>query len=122
MRLNAKGETGENQAPFVAFDEQPLLNQNDCKAAGVRHDETITLKGIPDGLYEQLRLSAEVNPRSLNSEAIACLETVLLPRKVTAIEHVAKAREIRATLKRRAFKPADIDRAKREGRAWSLLT
>lgn len=78
---------------------------------------TITLKGIPDDVYEQFKLSAEVNRRSLNSEAITCLETMLLPRKTTTLEHVAKAREIRATLKRGAYKPADIERAKREGRA-----
>jgi plasmid stability protein len=78
---------------------------------------TITLKGIPDDVYEQLKLTAQVNRRSLNSEAIACLETLLLPRKTSALEHVAGAREIRATLKRGAFKPEDIDRAKRQGRA-----
>jgi len=78
---------------------------------------TMTLKGIPDDVYEQLKCSAEVNRRSLNSEAIACLETMLLPRKATALEHVAKAREIRAALKRGAFKPEDIDKARREGRA-----
>lgn len=78
---------------------------------------TITLKGIPDDVYEQLKLSAEVNRRSLNSEAIACLETLLLPRKTSALEHLAKAREIRSTLKRGAFRPEDIDLAKRQGRA-----
>lgn len=78
---------------------------------------TITLKGIPDEVYQQLKRSAEVNRRSLNSEAIACLETLLLPTKTTALEHVAKAREIRATLNAKTFKPEDIDRAKRQGRA-----
>lgn len=56
---------------------------------------TITLKGIPDDVYQQLKTSAQANRRSLNSEAIACLETTLLPRKTTALEHVASAREIR---------------------------
>ena len=42
---------------------------------------TMTLKGIPDELYAQLKALAVVHHRSLNSEAIACLETVLLPRK-----------------------------------------
>lgn len=78
---------------------------------------TITLKGIPDDVYEQLRVSAAANRRSLNSEAIACLETLLLPRKTTALEHVAKAREVRLALKRDTFKPEDIDRFKRVGRA-----
>ena len=78
---------------------------------------TITLKGIPDDLYEQLKSSAQANRRSLNSEAIACLETMLLPKKATALEHVARAREVRLSLKRGAFKPEDIDRFKRLGRS-----
>jgi antitoxin FitA len=53
----------------------------------------------------------------LNSEAIACLESILLPRKMTALEHVIAARAIRKTLKPGAFKPEDIDRFKRTGRA-----
>ena len=77
---------------------------------------TITLKGIPDDVYRQLKTSAEANRRSLNSEAIACLETTLLPRKTTALEHVATARTIRLSLKQGAFKPEDIDKFKRAGR------
>lgn len=77
---------------------------------------TLTLKGIPDDVYVQLKSSAAVNRRSLNSEAIACLETVLLPRKTSALEHVAAARVARSVLKPGSFKPADIDRFKRAGR------
>ena len=77
---------------------------------------TITLKGIPDDVYEQLRISAEANRRSLNGEAIACLETILLPGKTTALEHVARARAVRLSLKQEAFKSGDIDRFKRAGR------
>lgn len=78
---------------------------------------TITLKGIPDDVYQQLKASAEANRRSMNSEAIACLETTLLPRRTSALEHAARAREIRTMLKERTFEPADIDRFKRAGRA-----
>ena len=77
---------------------------------------TITLKGIPDEVYVQLKSSADANRRSLNSEAIACLETVLLPRKTSALEHVAAAKTTRSLLKQGAFKPEDIDRFKRAGR------
>ena len=77
---------------------------------------TITLKGIPDDVYVQLKSSAGANRRSLNSEAIACLETVLLPRKTSALEHVAAAKATRSLLKQGAFKPEDIDRFKRAGR------
>jgi plasmid stability protein len=78
---------------------------------------TITLKGIPDNVYAQLRSSAEANRRSMNSEAIACLETMLLPKRTSALEHVARAREVRLALKGGSFKPEDIDQFKRAGRA-----
>lgn len=52
---------------------------------------TITLKGIPDDVYDRLKLSAEANRRSVNSEVIACLETLLLPKKTTALQHLARA-------------------------------
>ena len=38
---------------------------------------TLTLKNIPDEVYALLRAQATSNRRSLNSEAIVCLETVL---------------------------------------------
>ena len=78
---------------------------------------TITLKGIPENVYTQLKASAEANRRSLNSEAIACLETVLLPRKTSAVGHASKAQAIRERLQNQAFSPQDIDEFKRFGRA-----
>lgn len=77
---------------------------------------TITLKGIPDEVCRQLKVSADANRRSLNSEAIGCLEATLLPRKTGALAHVAKARAIRLSLKHGASKPEDIDEFKRAGR------
>lgn len=77
---------------------------------------TITLKGVPDDVYDRLKLSAETNRRSLNSEVIACLETLLLPKKTTAIQHLEAIRAIRGRLPQEAFRHEDIDRLKREGR------
>lgn len=77
---------------------------------------TMPLKNIPDEVYDRLKSSAERNRRSINSEAIVCLETVLLPGKLTSEEHIARAREIRSSLGGRKFAPAEIDRLKREGR------
>jgi hypothetical protein len=83
---------------------------------GFTMSTTITLKGIPENVYIQLRSSAETNRRSINSEAIACLETVLLPRKTSALAHASKAQAIREALKGQTFKPDDIDQFKRTGR------
>jgi plasmid stability protein len=77
---------------------------------------TLTLKGIPDDVYARLKETAEVHRRSLNSEAISVLETVLLPRKASASDRIARARALRAPLKPEAFAAKDIDEFKRQGR------
>jgi len=77
---------------------------------------TITLKGIPDDVYDRLKASAEANRRSVNSEVIASLETLLLPKKTTALQHLAAIQALRARLPQDAFEHEDIDRLKREGR------
>jgi plasmid stability protein len=77
---------------------------------------SITLKNIPDEVYLRLKASAETNRRSLNSEAIVCLESVLLPGRATAEEVIARARAIRESLPKGRFKAEDIDSLKREGR------
>jgi antitoxin FitA len=77
---------------------------------------TLTLKNIPDEVYERLKASAGAHRRSLNSEAIVCLEAVLLPAQLDAKERIARARALRATLPKARFKVRDIDTFKREGR------
>ncbi len=77
---------------------------------------TLTLKNIPDDLYARLKWSAETHRRSLNSEAILCLETVLAPAQVSAAERLRRARMLRAALVGHDFGAADIDQLKRAGR------
>jgi plasmid stability protein len=77
---------------------------------------TLTLKNIPDAVYERLKTAAEMHRRSLNSEAIVCLEAVLMPTKMAPSERLARARELRAALSKRNFPADDIDASKREGR------
>ncbi len=77
----------------------------------------LTLKGVPDEVYERLKEAATVNHRSLNSEIIAVLESQVLPRRVSAQEHLAAIRAARARLKRADFDHTSLDRIKREGRA-----
>ncbi len=52
--------------------------------------KTLTLKNIPDELHWRLKVSAEMHRRSLNSEVIICLETVLLPSKLPPGERLAR--------------------------------
>ncbi len=76
---------------------------------------TLTLKNIPDNVYDRLRVSAEMHHRSLNSEAIVCLESVLMPSKIAPSERLARARQLRAGLSAK-FRVRDIDALKKQGR------
>lgn len=77
---------------------------------------TLTLKNIPDEVYQRLKLAAETHRRSLNSEAIVCLEAVLIPNKISPSERLARARQLRAELGKTKFRAREIDTLKRQGR------
>lgn len=42
---------------------------------------TLTIKNVPEELHKRLRENAARNRRSINSEAITCLESVLGPHR-----------------------------------------
>ena len=77
---------------------------------------TLTLKNIPDEVYVRLKASAEAHRRSMNSEAIVCLEAVLLPARLPPTVRLARARALRETLAAGKFRTRDIDALKLEGR------
>jgi antitoxin FitA len=77
---------------------------------------SITLKNIPEHVYNSLRAAADAHHRSLNGEIIACLEQSLLPAKSNAHEHLAKARELRQTLAPYRFTADEIASTIKEGR------
>ena len=77
---------------------------------------TLTLKNIPDEVYDRLKTSAESHRRSLNSEAIVCLESVLLPGRTPPSERLARIRALRSKYPKVKFRAKDIDAMKREGR------
>ena len=78
---------------------------------------TLTLKNIPDDVYDRLKRSAETHRRSMNSEAIVCLEAALLPSKLPPAERLARARALRGALPKGKFRARDIDAMKRGGRS-----
>jgi plasmid stability protein len=57
---------------------------------------TITLKNIPEPLHQALKSRAQSHRRSLNSEAIDCLERVLLGKALDAPAYLARVRSLRA--------------------------
>lgn len=78
---------------------------------------TITLKNIPDEIYSRLKAVADSHHRSLNGEAIACFEKVLLPTRLSASERIARAAEIRKELVGISFSAEEIANAIDEGRS-----
>ena len=76
----------------------------------------LTLKNIPDEVYARLRAVAEALRRSLNSEAILCMEMVLLPGRLSVSERSEQARQTRARLRKTLFRAGEIEAFKREGR------
>ena len=76
----------------------------------------LTLKNIPDEVYEKLKASADQHRRSLNSEAIICLESVLLPGRILTSERINRARAFRNALPAGRFDSKGIDAHKRAGR------
>jgi antitoxin FitA len=77
---------------------------------------SITLKSIPDDVYLRLKSSADANRRSLNSEAIVCLESALRKPQTPTAERIARIRALTQGLDPKKLAKVDIDRAKREGR------
>lgn len=78
---------------------------------------TVTLKGIPDDVYERLKASASANHRSLNSEVIACIEATLMTRRAPIEDQLAAIRAIRARLPEAVFDHEAIDGFERQGRS-----
>ena len=77
---------------------------------------TLTLKNIPDALYARLKASADAHHRSLNSEALVCLEAALAPQRLPVEERLARIRSLRSTLDPKAFDHRVFDQLKRDGR------
>jgi plasmid stability protein len=77
---------------------------------------TITLKNIPDDLYDRLKVTAKAHHRSINSELIYCLETVLKPSTVSADQRLARIRSVRPKISQTAVELEDIRDAINKGR------
>jgi hypothetical protein len=70
----------------------------------------------PDALHARLAAAARSNRRSLNNQAIDCLEAALGATPGSVEQQLAEIRALRQSLGPQSFDPADIDTARREGR------
>lgn len=77
---------------------------------------TLTLKNVPEALYEKLKASAAAHRRSLNREAIVCLESALAPGRMDAEERLARIRALRESLSGARFRAREVEAYKRAGR------
>ncbi|MEJ2403013.1 MAG: Arc family DNA-binding protein [Candidatus Thiodiazotropha sp.] len=77
---------------------------------------SLTIKNIPDELYEHLKQAANSHHRSVNSELIYCLERTLLPSKLSAADLKESAKILRNQVMTDRIEIDEIDAAKNEGR------
>lgn len=77
---------------------------------------SLTLRNIPDSIYEKLKTLAGQNRRSLNSEALTRLEeSVGAPRQSLQV-HIERVRDLRKMFKGPALTPEAIEAAINHGR------
>jgi plasmid stability protein len=76
----------------------------------------LTIKNIPDDLYDRLKEAAKAHRRSLNSEILYCVERMLVPYKIDVSDHLAMARNLREKTAAHPLTDEFLDSAKNDGR------
>ncbi len=76
----------------------------------------ITIKNLPDDLYERLKANSKAHHRSINGELIATLERALTAQRIDAEQHLARIRALRSRLDLPTLDPDDIRAAIESGR------
>lgn len=77
---------------------------------------SLTIKNIPDELYERLKQSAAANRRSLNSEVIYYLER-MLPRQPRDVEEImARVKVVQEGVPDYTVTPEELEEIINEGR------
>jgi len=77
---------------------------------------TVTVKNIPDQLYDTLRALATEHRRSINSEIVHLIEKATKSIRIEPDEHLAIARKLRAKTSAFAITEEELLAAKRAGR------
>ena len=77
---------------------------------------TITVKNIPEDLYEKLKKRAKENRRSINNEIIMCIERSVKSRRIDPEEFLKDVKKLQASLNLPPLTDAFLKRAKEEDR------
>jgi plasmid stability protein len=78
---------------------------------------TLTIKNIPEKLHKLLKEGAAQHRRSINSEAICCLEQALVAHRVDPQEFLAEVDALRKRMPRMHLTEKFLRAAKNEGRS-----
>jgi len=76
----------------------------------------LTIKNMPDDLYEQLKEAAKLHRRSLNGEIIHCIEQSMGARRIDIPGVIETARKLRAKTARHILTDDELSAARNEGR------
>jgi plasmid stability protein len=77
---------------------------------------TVTVKNIPDEIYERLKSVAAINRRSINSEIIMCIENTVASRRINLDDVLENARQLRQLTAGHLISDEEFNQAKAEGR------
>jgi plasmid stability protein len=78
---------------------------------------TVTIKNIPEDIYEKIKLQAKANRRSMNSEIISIFEHAVQKRTPMNVQEILeRARKVRELTAHYTITNEEIDRWKKEGR------
>ena len=76
----------------------------------------ITVKNIPNDLYENLKYFAAINRRSLNNEIIVCIEKAVRSRRIDKVQFIDRLHRLREETKLPYLTDDVLNRIKNEGR------
>ncbi|HLR25474.1 MAG TPA: Arc family DNA-binding protein [Fodinibius sp.] len=76
---------------------------------------SITVKNIPERIYDKVRDQAQAHHRSINSEIIACLEQTVQARRISPDKILQEARKLRKRAKG-SLSSQEIEDAINQGR------
>lgn len=78
---------------------------------------TITVKNLPEAVYEKIKLQAKANHRSINSEIISIFEHAIQKRTPTDVKEILeRARKVRELTAHYTVTEEELNRWKKEGR------